>query len=66
MTPDEIKLLAAERVENRALREMLKKHQWGDDEMCPECEAMHFDNDTGDECSHKPGCDLAALLGDKP
>lgn len=47
-------------------RELLKKHEWSDDGMCPECGAIHFDNDTGEELPHAPDCAIAAEIKGLP
>jgi len=47
-------------------RRLMKKHQWGDDEICGECGASHFDNDTGEELPHFLDCAVAKCIAGYP
>jgi hypothetical protein len=54
-----LRSLALSRRDNRAMREMLTKHEWAaEDYRCPECRKIKGMI----EHKHKPNCALAALL----
>jgi hypothetical protein len=55
------------RAENAELRRLLAKHQWagltpiGSHGVCPECSGSIY---RGDGTGHRPGCAIAAVLGE--